>query len=141
MMKNNLCLEEYISTLSQFVYGEHHLEFTDDEGKGYEIYYIPADMGADSTNVPVPAGKKYDISGNNIDGFIVTLYKNGEDYIQAGEEEEAPTAPSGYTAGGDTAEGEDADTQEENAEETAEAPEENAENAENAESTEEIPAD
>ena len=118
MLKNNLCLEEYITLISQFVYGEHHMEFTDDEGKNYEIYYVPADMSSGSTNVPVPAGKKYDISGNNVDGFIVTLYKNGEDYIQAGEDEtETPSAPVGYTTGGNDA---DAENAEETSEESAE---------------------
>ena len=68
--------------------------------------------------MPVPAGKKYDISGNNVDGFIVTLYKNGEDYIQAGEDEtETPSAPVGYTTGGNDA---DAENAEETSEESAE---------------------
>ena len=121
MMKNNLCMEEYISLLSQYVYGEHHLEFTDDSGNDYEIYYVPADMGSESTNVPVPAGKKYEISGNNIDGFIVTLYKKGDEYIREGEDD-ASSRPAGYSAGGDTDENE-ADNSDE---ETTEA-EENAE--------------
>jgi D-alanyl-D-alanine carboxypeptidase len=133
MTMNNLCLEEYINMLSQFVYGEHHLEFTDENGKGYEIYFIPADMASETTNVPVPSGKKYDISGNNIDGFIVTLYKKGEDYIPEGEEEEAPRP--GYTAGGETA---DAETAEDG--ENAEEPSSEAE-AEQAEVQEEAPAE
>ena len=119
--KNNLCLEEYISMLSQYVYGEHHLEFTDENGNGYEVYYVPADMGADNTNIPVPAGKKYDISGNNIDGFIVTLYKKGEEYIREGEETETPTAPAGYATGADAeAETEETSEAEEATEETSE---------------------
>lgn len=129
MVKNNLCMEEYISQLSQYVYGEHHLEFSGDNGIDYEVYYVPADMGADSTNVPVPAGKKYDISGNNIDGFIVTLYKRGDEYIRADEDIEAPKAPAGYSTGSDeeaetdeNAEGEETpeEASEENSEETAE---------------------
>ncbi|MBP3269014.1 MAG: D-alanyl-D-alanine carboxypeptidase family protein, partial [Ruminococcus sp.] len=119
--KNNLCMEEYISMLSQYVYGEHHLEFTDENGNGYEVYYVPADMGADNTNIPVPAGKKYDISGNNIDGFIVTLYKKGEEYIREGEETETPTASVGYATGADAeAETEETSEAEEATEETSE---------------------
>ena len=120
MTKNNLCLEEYINILSQYVYGEHHLEFTDESGMGYEIYFIPADMSAETTNVPVPAGKKYDISGNNVSGFIVTLYKNGEDYIQDGAEETTEQPSAGYTAGGESDENGEAENTEEPSEESAE---------------------
>lgn len=38
---------------------------------GVLIYYVPAD-GDGETQVPVPKGTEYNISGNNIDGFIVT---------------------------------------------------------------------
>ena len=136
MTKNDLCLEEYISLVSQFVYGEHHLEFTDDSGNNYEIYFVPADMSADSTNVPVPAGKKYDISGNNIDGFIVTLYKNGDEYIRDGEEKN-PAPSAGYTAGGTDEEAANA----ENPEEPSTEAEEAATEAEQAEEPTEAPAE
>ena len=136
MTKNDLCLEEYISLVSQFVYGEHHLEFTDDSGNNYEIYFVPADMSADSTNVPVPAGKKYDISGNNIDGFIVTLYKNGDEYIRDGEEKN-PAPSAGYTAGGTDEEAANA----ENPEEPSTEAEEAAAEAEQAEEPTEAPAE
>ena len=86
MTKNNLCMEEYIEILRQYTYGGAILSVTDDDGNNYEIYYVAADTNADTAEIPVPAGKKYDISGNNIDGFIVTLYKNGDEYITEGSE-------------------------------------------------------
>ncbi|MFR5889912.1 MAG: hypothetical protein ACLUFM_02900 [Lachnospiraceae bacterium] len=36
------------------------------------IYYVEASAG-DTTDVPVPENSEYEISGNNIDGFIVTV--------------------------------------------------------------------
>lgn len=77
MTKNNLCLEEYIEFLKKYPYEGDHLEITDDEGRNFEVYYVPSDDGSETTTVPVPAGMETDISGNNIDGFIVTVYKDG----------------------------------------------------------------
>ena len=45
------------------------------DGKLYQIYFAPAD-GTGNTDIPVPANKVYDISGNNVDGFIVTVTMN-----------------------------------------------------------------
>ena len=73
MVKNNLCLEEYIDLLRGFEFGEKHLAITDDEGVSWEIYFVPAE--AATTEVPVPKYLEYEISGNNVDGFIVTCKK------------------------------------------------------------------
>jgi peptidase M15B and M15C DD-carboxypeptidase vanY/endolysin len=78
MTKNDLCLEEYIELLKKYPYEGNHLEITDDEGRNFEVYYVPSDDGSETTTVPVPAGMETDISGNNIDGFIVTVYKDGK---------------------------------------------------------------
>ncbi|MBO4877471.1 MAG: M15 family metallopeptidase [Ruminococcus sp.] len=75
--KNRLCLEEYIDLLrGNFPYTGAHLEFSDDSGVDYEVFWVPADTESGTTSVPVPEGLKYTISGNNVDGFIVTVYKN-----------------------------------------------------------------
>lgn len=63
----DMCLEEYIDYLKQFLFGEKHLKVMSGDGKQYEIYYT------DKLDVPVPSGKQYRISGNNIDGFIITV--------------------------------------------------------------------
>ena len=71
MVRNELCLEEYIEFLRTFEYGEKHLAITDDEGNSWEIYFVPAEESG-TTQVPVPKYVEYEISGNNVDGYIVT---------------------------------------------------------------------
>ena len=63
----NMCFEEYIDYLKEFQFGEKHLRVRDVDGKRYEIYYT------DKLDVPVPSGKQYKVSGNNVDGFIITV--------------------------------------------------------------------
>ncbi len=70
MHDNNFTLEEYINDLKKYVFGYEHLEY-DQYGYHYEIYYIPAE--GDATTVPVPNDRSYTVSGNNSDGFIVTI--------------------------------------------------------------------
>lgn len=70
MKDKNLCLEEYIEELKNYQSDGEHL-MVSDENKTYEIYYVPADPSAD-TDIPVPKDKTYTVSGNNLDGFIVT---------------------------------------------------------------------
>ena len=74
MKKNNLCLEEYVNILKSFTLGAG-LEFTSENGTQYEIYYVNADVEGAVVKIPVPEDKEYSISGNNIDGFIVTVKK------------------------------------------------------------------
>lgn len=77
MTENNLCLEEYIELLrNAYNYSGEHLKIADEYGSPYEIYFYPSDDGEEYTNVPLPTGVKFDISGNNIDGFIVTVHVN-----------------------------------------------------------------
>ena len=62
---NGWCLEEYIEILMSHTRSEPFVEVYDD-GE-YEIYYT-ADM-----EIFIPYDSEFDISGNNIDGFIVTI--------------------------------------------------------------------
>lgn len=73
MKVNNLCLEEYIEALRSFTFDGKHLNMTDDEGQKWEIYFVPAT--SETTEVPVPKNYEYEVSGNNVDGFIVTIKK------------------------------------------------------------------
>ncbi len=75
MVTNNLCLEEYIELLKGYDYYSP-LVFTDDMGDEWEIYYTAKSDG-EMTKVIVPETAEYEISGNNADGFIVTV-KIGE---------------------------------------------------------------
>ncbi len=72
---NDLCLEEYIDLLRTHDF-KNKLTFTDDEGSVWDIYFVPAD-GFEAVKIPVPKYFGYEISGNNVDGFIVTVsYKS-----------------------------------------------------------------
>lgn len=67
-----LCLEEYIDELRKYTYNSDHLLVTTSSGKKFEIYYQYA-SGTDKTDVPVPENLPYSISGDNSQGFIVTV--------------------------------------------------------------------
>lgn len=72
MKKNNLVLEEYIDLLRGYTFEGIHLIINDDVGGSYEIYTIPLSNG-ETTKIPVPENTEYIVSGNNKNGFIVTL--------------------------------------------------------------------
>ncbi|MBE6541282.1 MAG: D-alanyl-D-alanine carboxypeptidase family protein [Ruminococcaceae bacterium] len=81
------CLEEYITWIKDYTFDGNILHVKksgalDDVSMsalpvedGWLIYYVPADEG-DNTEILIPRGEKYsdyEISGNNVDGFIVTI--------------------------------------------------------------------
>lgn len=61
--EKDLCLEEYIEYLKQFTYPRNPLKW----GK-YRVFYIPSDCGEIQTDCI----DKYTVSGNNVDGFVLT---------------------------------------------------------------------
>ncbi|MBQ7779420.1 MAG: D-alanyl-D-alanine carboxypeptidase family protein [Clostridia bacterium] len=73
MYKNNLCLEEYLTKLSTDFAGmsnAYTLKCAD--GNTYMVYYIEApDEG--TLRLPVPGNRSYTVSGDNMNGFIVTV--------------------------------------------------------------------
>ncbi len=74
MKTQNLCLEEYVEMLKNYTWTSEHLEVTDDDGNNYELYYVPASISA-TTEIQVPKDSTYYVSGNNVDGFVVTVIK------------------------------------------------------------------
>jgi D-alanyl-D-alanine carboxypeptidase len=76
MYENGLCLEEYLAELQSHTYEDEHIIVEAESGR-YEIYYVPAAVDENDniteTSVPVPEKLPYTISGNNYDGFIVTV--------------------------------------------------------------------
>lgn len=66
MAKENLCLEEYTDYLKQFPFDGEHLTAACADGT-YEIWY------AEGTRVHVPDSGEYTVSGNNVDGVVVTV--------------------------------------------------------------------
>lgn len=74
--QNGFALEEYCEFVKRFTQYGRKLRFTEN-GSDIEIYYVrAADEGA--TEVDIPENGVYRISGNNIDGFIVTVWRTGE---------------------------------------------------------------
>ncbi|GAB6522527.1 M15 family metallopeptidase [Bacillus cereus] len=65
MQKKNFTLEEYLEFLK-----EKKEVSTEVEGKKYTVSYYKV---SENTKVNVPANKQYEISGNNMDGVIVTV--------------------------------------------------------------------
>ena len=89
MTRYGICLEEYIDMLHNYTYDGSHLEIICDDGTNCEVYFFPADNSAETTAVPVPKDEKYEISGNNVDGFIVTVYKDSVSSAPEIQEEES----------------------------------------------------
>ena len=72
MYENDLCLEEYLELIrTNYSYEGEHLTFTADDGNAYEIYYFEAE--GEEIELPVPEDYEYSISGDNMNGFIVTV--------------------------------------------------------------------
>lgn len=71
MNRYGFCLEEYIEFIRRFPFDGTHL-FVKESVETIEIYFVPA-IGS-VTMIPLPAGKRSRISGNNRDGFIVTVF-------------------------------------------------------------------
>ncbi|OME96928.1 MULTISPECIES: M15 family metallopeptidase [Paenibacillus] len=72
MKELNLTLEEYLDYLK-----EQSSYRTTVDGKEYEIEYVP--VTSKDMEIEIPAGSEYEISGNNIDGIIVTVLLNKDD--------------------------------------------------------------
>lgn len=72
IMQSGICYEEYIEELKEHDV-EDPLEIVDSDGKAYLVYYVPAEMDKTMTYVPLVSDKPYTISGNNADGFIITI--------------------------------------------------------------------
>ena len=69
MAAKGLCMEEYIDYLREFPYDGQHLTVDCAAGK-YEIWYCAG------TAAYLPESGEYTVSGNNVDGLIVT-YRTG----------------------------------------------------------------
>ncbi len=66
MRQNDMCLEEYIDYLKDYPFDGPHLNVTCLD-RTYEIYYCAGDT------VYLPKQDNYSISGNNVDGYIITV--------------------------------------------------------------------
>lgn len=82
MNDQNLCLEEFIDFIKPFNF-ENPYSYKTDDGLEYAIYYVEADLNNTTTNIPLPLNDNddrysYEISGNNVDGYIVSINFNSD---------------------------------------------------------------
>ncbi|MGE7676433.1 VanY-A/VanY-F/VanY-M family D-Ala-D-Ala carboxypeptidase [Lysinibacillus sp. NPDC094403] len=66
MKEMNFVLEEYLDYLKE----HKHISATVN-GQNYEVFYYPI---TENTTINVPADLRYEVSGNNMDGVIVTVF-------------------------------------------------------------------
>lgn len=89
MKEHELCLEEFLDEIKSYSI-DSMLRVTSGDAM-YGMYYIPSNSSSTSTNFAVPSGDAtYVISGNNYDGFIITVGLN-----TAAQSTSKPT-PSSY---------------------------------------------
>lgn len=67
---NGFALEEYLVFLKDFRESSRYV-YREEDGAAAEIYYVPAEE--DETVLSVPDGARCSVSGNNADGYIVTV--------------------------------------------------------------------
>ena len=80
MSEHLLCLEEYLELLRiSHKYTNTPLEFSAGD-QDYLVYYVEATADASFTSIPVPPASEgtYTISGDNMNGFIVTVTKTAK---------------------------------------------------------------
>lgn len=76
MYKNNMCLEEYIELVKKYSY-DNAIAYTTEDGKNYAVYYCASEGSETNIKLPTDADGdlyKYEISGNNTDGYIITVH-------------------------------------------------------------------
>lgn len=75
MRENGLCLEEFLEKIKNYSI-DSMLQVTSGDAQ-YGLYYIPASNSGKETSFSVPTGDTtYTVSGNNMDGFIITVGLN-----------------------------------------------------------------
>ncbi len=68
---NNICLEEYLELIRTKHTFSNPLSINSADGKTYVVYYV--EYSGNPTSIPVMKDKNYTVSGDNMNGFIVTV--------------------------------------------------------------------
>lgn len=72
MIQRGLALEEYLDIVKGYLVGEKHWQM-EEKGRRLEIFYVPvAALG--QASVQIPKQTLYHISGDNVEGCVVTLW-------------------------------------------------------------------
>lgn len=75
MAENDLCLEEFLEEIK--THSIDTMLMVKSGAAEYGMYYVVANASSPTTSFSVPSGDlTYTISGNNIDGFIITVAMN-----------------------------------------------------------------
>jgi len=78
--ENNLCLEEYLAAVK--TYTIDNMLRINNGATSYGVYYVPANSNGE-TKFSVPSDpNSYEVSGNNMDGFVVTVTLNGTSAVE-----------------------------------------------------------
>ena len=78
MTNMGLSLEEYVNFIKDYSYNGTRYYITADNGDIYCTYYVKSN-GQDGQKIPIPkTARSYQISGNNIDGFIIAVLVGNE---------------------------------------------------------------
>ncbi len=72
MKAQNYCLEEYLAAVKEYNFNKR-LDITVDD-EAYSLYFVK-DADAAEKGIPVPKDAQYEISGNNVDGYVVLIKK------------------------------------------------------------------
>ena len=75
LFRSRLQPEEYLQWLEEWPWEGDHL-VRRIKGVEYEIYFVPA--APEITQIPIPVGYQYLLSGSGGDGFLVTSWKKKE---------------------------------------------------------------
>jgi zinc D-Ala-D-Ala dipeptidase/carboxypeptidase len=73
MRERALTLEEYTDYVRGFPAQGRHLAFAA-QGRVFEVFFAGFPAGADEINLALPGEGPYQVSGNNVDGLVVTLW-------------------------------------------------------------------
>lgn len=71
---NDICLEEYLELVKNYTADDPLI--VDTISGGWNIFYVASD-GSGSTQIAIPQGATYTVSGDNIGGFIVAYQEKG----------------------------------------------------------------
>lgn len=75
MKEHGFTLEEYHSFLHRFSYGQEPYHYIGHRQEADIIYLRSADLESGHVELDLDAGKQYSVSGNNVDGFVMTIWK------------------------------------------------------------------
>ncbi len=73
--EHNMCLEEFLETVKN--YSVDNMITVQNGDSIYGMYYVPVNNSSPQTGFSIPANDlEYEVSGNNMDGFVVTVALN-----------------------------------------------------------------